>query len=78
VTDTGIGIDPEFVPFMFDRFTQADSSPTRAHSGAGLGLAIVRHLVHLHGGTIEAASGGLNAGATFTVRLPISRKRKIA
>jgi signal transduction histidine kinase len=78
VTDTGSGIHPEFVPFLFERFKQADSSPTRAHSGVGLGLAIVRHLVHLHGGTIEAASGGLNAGATFTVRLPISRKRKTA
>jgi signal transduction histidine kinase len=78
VTDTGIGIDPEFVPFMFDRFKQADSSPTRAHPGAGLGLAIVRHLVQLHGGTIDAASSGLNAGATITVRLPISQKPKAA
>ncbi len=74
VTDTGIGIDPAFVPFLFDRFKQADSSPTRAHSGAGLGLAIVRHLVDLHGGTVEASSAGLNTGATFTVRLPASRK----
>ena len=78
VTDTGSGIHPEFVPFLFERFKQADSSPTRAHAGVGLGLAIVRHLVDLHGGTIEAASGGHNAGATFTVRLPLSRKRKTA
>jgi signal transduction histidine kinase len=76
VTDTGIGIDPEFLPFLFDRFKQADSSPTRVHSGAGLGLAIVRHLVELHGGKIEGLSAGKNAGATFTVRLPTSRRRK--
>ncbi|MGH9309138.1 MAG: CHASE domain-containing protein [Vicinamibacterales bacterium] len=76
VTDTGIGIDPEFLPFLFDRFKQADSSPTRQHSGAGLGLAIVRHLVELHGGKIECVSAGKNAGATFTARLPTSRRRK--
>lgn len=76
VTDTGIGIPPEFVPFLFDRFRQADSSPTRAYSGTGLGLAIVRHLVHLHGGTIEAVSAGVNKGAAFTVRLPVTRRRK--
>ncbi|MGH9371744.1 MAG: CHASE domain-containing protein [Vicinamibacterales bacterium] len=76
VTDTGIGIEPEFLPHLFDRFKQADSSPTRAHSGAGLGLAIVRHLVQLHGGTIEASSDGVNTGATFTVRLPASQRRK--
>lgn len=76
VTDTGIGIEPEFLPFLFDRFKQADSSPTRLHSGAGLGLAIVRHLVELHGGKIEGVSAGKNTGATFTVRLPTSRRRK--
>jgi signal transduction histidine kinase len=78
VADTGIGIDPAFAPFLFDRFKQADSSPTRAHSGAGLGLAIVRHLVELHGGTVEGASQGPNTGATFTVRLPTSRRRRTA
>jgi two-component system, OmpR family, sensor kinase len=78
VADTGIGIKSEFLPFLFDRFKQADSSTTRAHSGAGLGLAIVRHLVQLHGGTIEAASAGHNRGAAFTVRLPTNRKRKLA
>ena len=72
ISDTGIGIDPAFAPFLFDRFRQADSSSTRAHSGAGLGLAITRHLVQLHGGTIDASSGGRDAGATFTVRLPTS------
>ena len=66
VKDTGIGMDPEFVPFVFERFRQADSSTTRAHPGAGLGLAIARHLVQLHGGSIEAASGGPGCGATFT------------
>jgi signal transduction histidine kinase len=71
VKDTGIGMDPEFVPFVFERFRQADSSTTRSHSGAGLGLAIARHLVHLHGGSIEAASEGLGRGATFTVRMPL-------
>jgi signal transduction histidine kinase len=76
VTDTGIGIDPGFVPFLFDRFKQADSSPTRAHSGAGLGLAIVRALVELHGGRVEGESAGKGAGATFIVRLPTSRRHK--
>jgi signal transduction histidine kinase len=70
VQDTGIGMDPGFVPHVFDRFRQADSSTTRSHSGAGLGLAISRHLVELHRGTIEARSEGLGRGSTFTVRLP--------
>ena len=71
VADTGIGMEPQFVPFVFERFRQADSSTTRTHPGAGLGLAIARHLVELHGGSIEAASAGPGRGATFTVRLPV-------
>jgi PAS domain S-box-containing protein len=69
VTDTGKGIDPEFVPYVFERFRQADSSSTRVYSGLGLGLAIVRHLVELHGGTVAAYSEGEGKGATFTVKL---------
>lgn len=71
VTDTGKGIDPEFVPYVFERFRQADSSSTRVYSGLGLGLAIVRHLVELHGGTVRAHSEGEDKGATFTVKLPL-------
>jgi CheY-like chemotaxis protein len=71
VTDTGIGIQPDFVPHVFERFRQADSSTTRTHGGLGLGLAIVRHLVELHGGTVGAESAGEGRGATFVVRLPI-------
>jgi PAS domain S-box-containing protein len=70
VQDDGIGIKPEFVPHVFERFRQADSSSTRPHGGLGLGLAIVRHLVELHGGSVIAASEGEGKGATFTVRLP--------
>jgi PAS domain S-box-containing protein len=72
VSDTGQGINPEFVPYVFDRFRQADSSTTRTFGGLGLGLAIVRHLVELHGGTVQAASAGENQGATFTVHLPLT------
>ena len=71
VADTGIGIHPDFVPHVFERFRQADSSTTRAHGGLGLGLAIVRHLVELHGGTVIAESAGEGQGAAFTVRLPV-------
>jgi signal transduction histidine kinase/CheY-like chemotaxis protein len=71
VADTGQGISPEFLPFVFDRFSQADSSSTRAHAGLGLGLGIVRHLVELHGGTVQAFSRGEGQGATFAVRLPL-------
>ena len=72
VRDSGIGIDPAFLPFVFDRFRQADSSASRQHSGLGLGLSICKQLVELHGGTIRASSDGTGKGATFTVRLPLS------
>src|SRR5262249_12507998 len=68
VADTGIGIAPEFLPFIFERFRQGDTGPTRAFAGLGLGLAIVRHLVELHGGTVRATTGGPDKGAAFTVR----------
>ena len=71
VSDNGIGINPNFLPYVFDRFRQADSSYTRTHGGLGLGLAIVRHLVELHGGTVSVCSPGEGQGATFTVKLPI-------
>jgi PAS domain S-box-containing protein len=70
VTDTGMGIDPQFMPYIFDRFRQADSTSTRKYSGLGLGLAIVRHVVEMHGGTVAASSPGLGQGATFKVRFP--------
>ncbi len=72
VADTGAGIDPEVLPFIFDRFTQGDSSSTRTQPGLGLGLAIVRYLVELHGGTVMAESAGNGAGATFRVSLPVA------
>src|SRR5262245_28321914 len=70
VSDTGRGIEPEFLPFVFDPFRQADSSSTRRYGGLGLGLSLVKHLVELHGGTIRATSKGAGRGATFTVTLP--------
>ena len=72
VADKGEGIDPDFLPHVFDRFRQQDSSLTRRHGGLGLGLAIVRHIVEAHGGTVRAASLGRGLGATFTVNLPVS------
>jgi signal transduction histidine kinase/ActR/RegA family two-component response regulator len=71
VSDTGMGIAADFLPHLFERFRQADSSATRQHGGLGLGLAIVRNLVELHGGTVYASSPGADAGATFRVRLPL-------
>jgi len=71
IADTGKGIDPEFLPFVFDRFRQADSTSTRQHGGLGLGLAIARHLVEIHGGHISAASDGDGKGAIFRLRLPL-------
>ena len=70
VTDTGEGIPPHFLPFVFEPFRQADAKLARGHSGLGLGLAISRQLVELHGGTIRASSAGVGQGATFVVRLP--------
>src|SRR5262249_32979595 len=72
VTDNGMGIDPNFIPYVFDRFRQADSTSTRKYGGLGLGLAIVRHVVEMHGGTVDASSPGKGQGATFKVRFPIA------
>jgi signal transduction histidine kinase len=71
VTDAGIGLSPQFVAHAFEPFRQADGSTTRVHGGLGLGLAIVRHLVELHGGTVQAESAGEGQGASFTIRLPL-------
>jgi len=72
VVDTGAGISPEFLPYVFERFRQQDGATTRRHGGLGLGLAIVRHLIELHGGKVEAWSAGAGAGATFTVTVPVT------
>ncbi|HEY9848547.1 MAG TPA: PAS domain S-box protein [Leptolyngbyaceae cyanobacterium] len=74
VRDTGKGIDQNFLPYVFERFRQADSTTTRSHGGLGLGLAIVRHLIELHGGRVHAASDGQGRGATFTVSLPLLKE----
>jgi PAS domain S-box-containing protein len=75
VSDTGKGIAPEFLPYVFDRFRQADSSSTRRYGGLGLGLALVRHLTELHGGSVHVISGGEGQGATFCVQLPLRAVR---
>jgi CheY-like chemotaxis protein len=72
VRDTGRGIDPQFLPHVFDRFRQADSSYTRSSGGLGLGLAIVRSVVELHGGTVQATSAGEGEGSTFSITLPVA------
>ncbi len=71
VSDSGIGIEPDFLPFLFDRFRQADSSTTRRYGGLGLGLSIVRQLVEMHGGNVRAESAGKDQGATFVITLPL-------
>jgi len=76
VSDSGVGINPEFLPFVFDRFSQANTGSQRKYGGLGLGLAIVRHLVELHGGTAQADSPGEGKGATFTVTLPVKVVRE--
>jgi PAS domain S-box-containing protein len=78
VTDSGIGIRPEFVAHVFERFQQGDQSTTKAFGGLGLGLFIVKHLVELHGGTVRASSPGQDEGATFTIRLPLTAVRRLS
>src|SRR5262249_1116668 len=72
VADTGEGISPEFLPFVFDRFRQADRTSTRSHMGLGLGLAIVRHVIDLHGGAVRVTSAGEGKGSSFTVTIPLA------
>lgn len=76
VRDTGIGIDPRFLPHVFDRFRQADSSYTRESGGLGIGLSIVKSIAELHGGVVTAASSGVGRGAAFDVRLPVRMSRR--
>lgn len=77
VEDTGQGISPEFLPYVFDRFSQADSTTSRKFGGLGLGLAIVRHLIEMHGGTVKVESPGAGQGTTFTVTLPVKTKENV-
>jgi len=77
VSDNGAGISPEFLPYIFDRFRQADGSTTRQHGGLGLGLAIARQLVELHGGSIKADSAGIDQGTTFTISLPLASRKNL-
>jgi PAS domain S-box-containing protein len=76
VRDDGVGISPEFLPHLFDRFSQQDTSSTRGHSGLGLGLFLVRHLIELHGGSVKAESSGEGRGTTFSIFLPLHTKRQ--
>jgi PAS domain S-box-containing protein len=78
VSDTGEGIAPELLPFIFDRFTQGDTSVTRSHGGLGLGLSIVRHIVDLHGGRVQVHSNGRGTGAVFSVHLPVRAIQQLA
>ncbi len=78
VSDNGVGIDPRFLPHVFERFTQADSSPSRSHGGLGLGLAIVRYLVEAHRGAVLAESPGVGQGSTFRVTLPLASDAEVA
>ncbi len=75
VSDTGVGIEPSFLPYVFDRFRQADPASTRSAGGLGLGLALVKHIVELHRGTVDVVSAGRGKGATFTIQLPVSESR---
>jgi len=77
VSDTGIGIAPEFMPRIFERFSQAEGGAVRGQGGLGLGLAIARELVEMHGGTIQASSEGLGRGATFRLLLPLRAERAL-
>jgi signal transduction histidine kinase len=76
ISDTGAGIDPEFLPYVFDRFRQEDGSCSRTHGGLGIGLAIVRHLIESHGGHVEAISAGRGKGACFVLHCPRSMSLK--
>jgi CheY-like chemotaxis protein/two-component sensor histidine kinase len=78
VADNGDGIEPDFLPFVFDRFRQADGKTNRRHGGLGLGLAIVRHLTEMHGGSVRVDSGGAGSGARFTIRLPLEARQSAA
>src|SRR4029079_4090344 len=77
VSDTGKGLDPEFLPHVFERFSQDDHSATQHRAGLGLGLAIVKNLAELHGGSVRAKSGGPGKGSTFIISLPISIVRSL-